>query len=80
MQVGGCGPGRHCLRGVLLGLAKLGDRGGQGDELGNKGLGQEGVVAGQFPASAISRVVRRSWSPSRLRWGSRPYGARAARS
>jgi hypothetical protein len=49
MQVGGGGPGRRCLRGVLLGLAKLGDRGGQGDELGDRGHGQEGAVAGQVP-------------------------------
>ena len=49
MQVSGCGPGRSRLGGVLLGLAQLGDGGGQGDELGHERDGHQRVVAGQVP-------------------------------
>jgi hypothetical protein len=49
VQVGGCGAGCCCLGGVLLGLAQLGDRGGQRDELRHQSDGQEGGVAGQVP-------------------------------
>lgn len=80
MQVSGCGVGRSRLRGVLLGLAQLGRRGGQGDELGMSAMAISVVSPVRFPAKAIIRAIRRSWSPSWLRQGSRPYRARAARS
>ena len=40
VQVGGCSAGCRGLGSVLLGLAQLGDGGGQRDELGHQSDGQ----------------------------------------
>ena len=47
MQVGGGGAGRCCLRCILLGLAQLGYRGGEGDELGHQSYGRQRRVTSQ---------------------------------
>jgi hypothetical protein len=49
LQVGSRVTGRGCLGGMLLGLAQLGDGGGQGNELGHERDGQERVVASEVP-------------------------------
>jgi len=43
--VRGCRPGGSRLGGVLLGLAQLGDGGGQGDKLSHKRDSHQRVVA-----------------------------------
>jgi hypothetical protein len=47
VQVSGCAPGCCCLGGMLLGLAQIHDRGGQGNELGHERDGHQRVVTGQ---------------------------------
>jgi len=49
LQVGGRVTGRGCLGSMLLGLAKLGDGSGQGDELGHERDGHQRVVASEVP-------------------------------
>jgi len=46
MQVRDRGASRCCLRGTLLGFAKLSDRDGQGNEVGDKRGRDQGGVAG----------------------------------
>ena len=80
LQVCGRGAGCGGLRGVLLGVAQAGDRGGQATRFAISATVTSGASPVIWPVSASSRAAARSWSPSRVAGGIRPYRARPARS
>src|SRR5439155_24517386 len=59
LQVGGRITGRGCLGGMLLGLAQLGDGGGQGDEWAMSAMAISVLSPVRFPASADRAVPDR---------------------
>jgi hypothetical protein len=68
------------LGSMLLSLAQLGDGGSERNEVRHQRRSQQGGITGEITGHGQQpRLVRRR-SPSRLRRGTRPRGARAARS
>jgi hypothetical protein len=77
--LGGFAGGRR-LGGIRLGLPERGHRVGERDRLATSAAASMVASLDVRPAIAMSRAVARNHSPSRVRRGARPCGARAARS